>query len=328
MVSNKLPKSFSFVNNFKRYDGNPILHPQGEFAADCIFNPGAVATKDGITMLCRCINFGEIPKGYNWSVSSLVFANSTDGFNFTLQKEAFLTAGDSDYQGGFEDPRLVWLAEDELYVLSYTGVHNYTNTVGMLAVSKDLKNWDFYGECLPGRAIAITPTRINGEYYAYFGNSHLFLAHSKDLKNWVVEDRPAISPRKDLFDGILCEAVAAPIINDDGILLLYNGSVGGDFNDTVSRNLINENGERVYGFRGRYSPCCYSIGWALFDRNDPSKLIARSDEPILKPEMPYESYGIAPYTIFGNALVKHNGKWIIYYGCADNRIAAAYADCD
>ncbi len=24
---------------------------------------------------------------------------------------------------------------------------------------------------------------------------------------------------------------------------------------------------------------------------------------------------------FGNALVKHNGKWIIYYGCADNRIA-------
>lgn len=326
MISNKLPESFSFVNNFKRYSGNPILHPQGKFAADCIFNPGAVSDGNEVTMLCRCINFGEIPQSYNWSISSLVFAHSKNGFDFTLEKEPFLSASNTPYKGGFEDPRLVWLPEEKLYVLSYTGVYSCSNTVGMLALSKDLKTWEFLGERLPGRAIAITSTRINGEYYAYFGNSGIFLAHSKDLKNWTVEKEPVISPRKNFFDDDLCEAVASPIINDDGILLLYNGSSSGEFNSKIVKNVKNDKGEYVYGFRGRYSPCCYSIGWALFDKNDPSKLLARSDEPILKPETPYESYGIAPYTIFGNALVYHNKKWIIYYGCADNRIAAAVSE--
>lgn len=326
MISNKLPDSFAFVNDFKRYEGNPILHPQGEFSADCIFNPGAVSTGDEVVMLCRCINFGEVPKGYNWSVSSLVFARSKDGFNFTLDKEPFLAAGDSEYKGGFEDPRLVWLPEEKLYVLSYTGVRSCNDTVGMLAISKDLKNWDFLGEKIPGRAIAISPIKINGEYYAYFGNSGIFLAHSKDLKNWIVEEKPVISQRKDMFDDCLCEAVAAPIINDDGILLLYNGCSNGEFNKKVCKNMINDKNEAVFGFRGKYCPCCYSVGWALFDRNDPSKLIARSTEPFLVPQTPYESYGIAPFTIFGNAVVYHKGKWIIYYGCADNRIAAAVSE--
>lgn len=326
MVTNQLPKSFAFVNSFKRYSGNPILHQQGALAADCIFNPGAVATKSGVEMLCRCINFKEMPKGFNWSVSSLVFAHSQNGFDFTLQNKPFLTVGNSCYQGGFEDPRLVFLPEEGLYALSYTGVYNYSKTVGMLALSKNLVDWDFLGECLPGRSIAITDRRINGEYYAYFGNSSIFLAHTKDLKNWVVEETPAISPRPNLFDNFLCEAVAAPIINNDGILLLYNGAATGKFNDTIAHNMVNETGERVYGFRGKHAPCCYSIGWALFERNNPAKLIARSTEPILTPQLPYECYGIAPYTVFGNALVNFNGRWILYYGCADSRIAAAVSD--
>lgn len=104
-------------------------------------------------------------------------------------------------------------------------------------------------------------------------------------------------------------------------------SADGAFHDKVAHNLMDDHGKPAYGFRGRHAPCCYSVGWALFDRNDPKKLIARSDEPILKPETPYECYGIAPYTVFGNALIKHHDKWIMYYGCSDNRIAAVVADC-
>ena len=71
---------------------------------------------------------------------------------------------------------------------------------------------------------------------------------------------------------------------------------------------------------------CYSIGWALFDRNDPTRLIARCDDSFLKPELPYELYGIAEYTAFGEGLVRFDGKYILYYGCSDTRIAAAIAE--
>lgn len=42
----------------------------------------------------------------------------------------------------------------------------------------------------------------------------------------------------------------------------------------------------------------YSVGWALFDHNDPTKLIARSTEPFLSPEKLYEFFGISDFTCF------------------------------
>ena len=70
----------------------------------------------------------------------------------------------------------------------------------------------------------------------------------------------------------------------------------------------------------------YSIGWALFDRNDPTRLIARCDEPVIVPDHLYEFYGVADFTCFSSGLVEFKGKHILYYGCADMRISAAYAE--
>ena len=64
----------------------------------------------------------------------------------------------------------------------------------------------------------------------------------------------------------------------------------------------------------------------MFDRNDPTKLIDRSEDSFLKPEFPYELYGIAEYTTFGEGLVELDGKYILSYGCSDTRIAAAIAE--
>ena len=314
-----LPKSFSFVNNFKKYDGNPILRPHGDIAADCIFNPGAVVHGDEITMLCRCINFSEPVSKDNWSVSTITYAHSSDGLNFKLDTKPFLCSdNDSMYKGGFEDPRLVWIEEEKLYVLTYTGVIYNKNTVGLLALSHDLKEWEFCGEVFQGRAIAITDRKINGKYWAYYGNTSIYMAYSEDLKNWELCERTAIDPRPGYFDSTLCEAVSAPVINDDGILLMYNGAASGKYRSDM--------GERVNGFRGNVEDDCYSIGWALFDRNEPTKLIARSEQPILEPEYAYELYGISEYTTFGNALINFNGRWYLYYGCSDTRIAVAISE--
>lgn len=314
-----LPKSFSFVNRFVKWEGNPILRPQGEIATDCIFNPGAVSTENEIIMLCRCINFSTPKPAENWSVSTLTFAHSKDGLNFKLDDVPFLSPDKNPvYEGGFEDPRLVWIPDENLYVLTYTGVVSKRNTVGLLALSHDLKNWEFCGEVLPGRAIAVTDRKINGKYWAYYGNSDIFLAYSEDLRHWETCPVPALTPRPGYFDAVLCEAVSAPVITDDGIMLMYNGATDGNYRMAL--------GERVGGFRRAVNDHCYSIGWALFDRNDPTKLIARSEAPVIEPQYPYELYGISEYTTFGNALVKFKNKWYLYYGCSDTRIAVAVAD--
>ncbi len=53
--------------------------------------------------------------------------------------------------------------------------------------------------------------------------------NSKDLRKWEICPDTVIDPRPDHFDGVLCEAVSAPVINDDGILLMYNGAVDGEY---------------------------------------------------------------------------------------------------
>ena len=270
-------------------------------------------------MICRCIDFSRPADGNNWSVSTLAWARSRDGLNFELDEKPFLDPEKgSPYPGGFEDPRLVYIPEEKLYVLTYTGVEGRYRTPGMAALSKDLENWEFLGECFPGRAVSLTDRRIDGKYRAYYGNSGIFLAWSDDLRTWHTDEVPVLRPRKGHFDELLCESVCAPVINDDGILLLYNGAAGFEYKKALSKG--------TYRFRGEIEDATYSIGWALFARNDPSKLISRSDDSFLKPELAYEMYGITGYTDFGSGMVDFGGRKILYYGCADTRIAAAISE--
>ncbi len=317
-VLNQLPKEFKWVNNFKRYKGNPILRPQGELAADQIFNPAAIVHNDKVGLLCRCINYNDKPKKYNWSVSSLVWAWSDNGTDFVLDKEPFLKADENSvYGGGFEDPRLVWLPEEELYVLTYTGVRSYIETPGLIALSKDLKNWEFCGEAFPDRAVCIIPKKIDGKYWAYYGNSSIFISWSYDLKTWHTDRKPVLNTREGMFDGHICESVAPPIVSDNGILLMYNGATP----DRENYDYVNKLG--ITEYLAHRTESRYSIGWALFDPQNPTKLISRCNEPILEPTELYELFGHVGFTIFGCGLVKFNSKYHLYYGSNDNRVCVA-----
>ena len=71
----------------------------------------------------------------------------------------------------------------------------------------------------------------------------------------------------------------------------------------------------------------YSIGWALFDRNDPTRLIARCDEPRdCSAIISMNSTELQTSPASPPVLVEFKGKHILYYGCADMRISAAYAE--
>ena len=333
-IAKTLPAEFDWVRNFKKYDGNPIIRPQGKWAADMIFNPAAIVKDGRVGLLCRAVNLEEKTGGSEWSVSSLIWAWSDDGYEFTLDEKPFLhptvawpLAGKCQYPGGFEDPRIVFIPEEKLYVLCFTGVRHIPatategerwHTPALIAWSKDLKNWEWGPETFPNRAVCITPQKVNGRYWAYWDNSTLKTSWSEDLRTWHHTGNSAIRQRNGMFDSVLCEAVASPIMGESGILLLYNGAMGGE-----QRTNYMSRWTKCYA-KGNFN--VYQVGWALFDKNNPERPIARSAEPIVSPTEPFERFGFVNGTVFASGLVNFKGKWFLYYGCADNRIAVAVAE--
>ena len=125
------------------------------------------------------------------------------------------------------------------------------------------------------------------------------VASSTHLTSWTEAlDGPVLPRRAGRFDSRVVEPGPPPIMTRDGILLVYNGA-----------------DDRLV----------YRVGWALFDRRDPTRLLARSDEPIFTPEREWERQGQVPNVVFVEGLVRDGARWLFYYGGADTAVGVAEA---
>jgi predicted GH43/DUF377 family glycosyl hydrolase len=94
-------------------------------------------------------------------------------------------------------------------------------------------------------------------------------------------------------------------LTDKGILLLYNGMN------------LDEGGDPLLA-KG-----AYCSGQVLFDASDPTKVLDRLEKNFMMPDKPYETEGQINQDCFIEGLVPFQGKWFLYYGTADSRIAVA-----
>ncbi|PYV94672.1 MAG: glycosidase, partial [Acidobacteria bacterium] len=69
----------------------------------------------------------------------------------------------------------------------------------------------------------------------------------------------------------------------------------------------------------------YRTAVAVFDRNNPSKLLWRSDEPLFAPEKEWEKIGQVPNVVFVEGMVRRHNRYLFYYGAADKYIGIAEA---
>ena len=149
----------------------------------------------------------------------------------------------------------------------------------------------------------------------YWGEGVVRLATSDDLIHWKPledgsgEPLAVLAKREGRFDSSFPETGPPPILTGEGIVVLYNGKnapSGGD---------------------PSLGPNAYAAGEALFAADDPSKLIARTDRPVLQPEMPFEKTGqYAAGTTFAEGLVWFlRNQWLLFYGCADSMVGVAIA---
>ncbi len=316
---------------------DPITTKKVKWESMATFNPAAIVKEGKIHVLYRAEEkLGE--KEIGGHTSRLGMAVSTDGLTYKRNPQpVFYPANDgqkkNEWPGGVEDPRIVQTA-DGLYVLTYT---QWNRDIPRLAVatSRDLVKWEKHGpafaKALEGKYLnfesksgailthqegnKLVPTMVNGKYWMYFGVPFIGIATSSDLINWEpLEDGEGkllhiLSPRVGYFDAWLVEAGPPALMTEHGIVVLYNAGNSAALGDTLL-------GDRVY-----------SGGQALYDLKNPMKLLARSEEPFIKPEMPYEKSGqYKDGTTFLEGLVFFQDKWFLYYGTADSRVGVVVWD--
>ena len=300
------------------------------------FNPAAVVKDDSIRVLYRAEEkLGE--KEIGGHTSRIGLAVSPDGRAYDRKSQPIFYPDHDDqrkfeWTGGTEDPRIVE-TEDGTYVLTYTQWNREVPRLA-LATSKDLKNWKKHGpifenyqdgkyhhqetksgaivtELKDGKLVA---TKINGKYWMYFGVPHIWLASSTNLIDWEpVEDyagnlAPVLSPRPGYFDSWLVEAGPPPVLTENGIVVLYNAGNSQNIGEAGLANRV------------------YTGGQALFDAQEPWKLLDRTDQPFIRPELPFEKSGqYQDGTTFIEGLVYFNDTWYLYYGTADSMVGVVTA---
>jgi predicted GH43/DUF377 family glycosyl hydrolase len=297
-----------------RLSVDPITSPKGDtFESAGTFNPSVVKQDGKFVMLYRAQDRN--------GTSSLGYATSDDGIHFTRRPEPVMVS-ETPYEkgGGVEDPRLQEFGDT--FYLTYTGYNNVDGAAAdkkdaqlCLATSTDLVHWQRRGVIIPSfkgkwnvkwtKSGAIAPEKINGKYWMYYladakgKDTQMGVAYSDDLLHWTEAlDHPVLASRPGSFDSQVVEPGPAPIMTPQGIFLIYNGA---------DDKLV------------------YSTGWVLFDKNDPTKVLARSAEPVFGPEKEWEKVGQVPNVVFVEGMVRDGNRWLFYYGAADKNIGVATA---
>jgi predicted GH43/DUF377 family glycosyl hydrolase len=239
---------------------------------------------------------------YLTTLSHLSLVCSDDGINFYQPDGYPLLQGEGPNEVfGIEDCRVSLI--DDTYYLTYTAVSEHGVGVGM-RTTKDWKIFEKHGMIIPphNKDCAIFEEKINDKFYALhrpssvdLGGNYIWLAESPDGIHWG-NHKCLIKTRKNSWDSKRVGAGAAPIKTEKGWLEIYHGA----------------DADHKYG-----------LGAFLMDLNDPAKVIAQSDDPIMEPIEEYELCGFFGKVVFTNGHVINGDELTIYYGAADEVVCAA-----
>lgn len=295
----------------RRSSHNPILSPIQNHAweSKAVFNPAAWYDGHIVHLIYRA-------QGED-NTSVFGYASSQDGLSLSerlpepvyVPRENFEQKLVPGGNSGCEDPRLTEL-NGTLY-MCYTAYDGKNPPrVALTAIStNDFKNkrWNWSAPKLlspPGqddKDSALFPKKINGQYAILHRlGQGICLDFSKDLnfgENRWLGGAHMMNPRDDSWDSVRIGIAAPPIETKIGWLLLYHG---------ISHHAK------------------YRLGAALLDLKNPTKVLARTDEPILEPELPYEKFGQVPQVVFPCGAAVMNEILFVYYGAADTVIGAAH----
>lgn len=292
-------------NVFQRSTNNPILTADHwPYPAHTVFNPGATRLKDGTTvLLCRVEDFR--------GMSHLTVARSQNGIDgWEIDPEPTLCPNPEVYpeeMWGLEDPRIVFMPEEDKYFITYTA---YTRSGPGVAImtTTDFRTFERGGIIMQpdDKNAALLPRRFDGNYVLLHRpvtdrSAGIWIARSPDLVNWGSHELLLPARRGGWWDANRIGLACPPIETDRGWLVFYHG--------------VRTNGAGVL----------YRVGLALFDLEHPEIGLLRGDAWLFGPEEPYELDGDVGRVVFpcGYTIGDDGETLNIYYGAADTSIGLA-----
>jgi predicted GH43/DUF377 family glycosyl hydrolase len=209
-------------------------------------------------------------------------------------------------RGGLEDLRLVRFDHgggDFEWIGTYTA-YSGSSIRSELLRTHDFRNFTLepiLGKAGRNKGMALFPEKIGGKYtmVGRQDGKNLFLLTSDKLDQWDEEGALLMEPAYP-WEFIQIGNCGSPILTDHGWLLLTHG---------------------VGAMRK------YALGAALLDRDDPSKVLARSREPVLTAENADRS-GYVPNVVYTCGALRVGDRLLIPYGISDSAVGFATSRID
>lgn len=292
---------------------NPLLKPISDHSWESFatFNWCPIQDKKKVHCVYRAVSDVEYLHEKELRVSTIGYAQSEDGHHFEDRRQ--LVVPEHDWEKfGCEDPRVTKIGDK--YYIFYTALSTFPfGPEGIkvaVAVTKDFKEIEEKHLVTPfnAKAMVLFPEKIGGKYVAMLSvhtdtpPAVTAIARFDSIDQiWSYEyweewhkniaDHDFILKRKDTDQ---VEIGSAPLRTKDGWLLIYS-HIQNYYSD-----------RKIFGIEA-----------LLLDLDDPSRIIARTDGPLIVPEETYEEFGQVPNTVFPSGSFIHGKRLFIYYGATD-----------
>ncbi len=232
---------------------------------------------------------------------------------------------------GAADPRVTYRRADKTYYLTWDNCTNncFPHRSTLLSTSKnpfDPKGWTLHGPVIPGAYTAGVSLLFRDEgvlagtpHLAFVADSvnagSLVLAESKDGITWTLapnsSGRLFMKGREGCWDAPGVAAGPQPErLSTGDFLYIYNVDTG-------------------YPYHPNPVGRC-AIGWAILDGEDPTRIVARSDSPLLTAVFPWEQCPVKNSTcqetmvVFSTGLKPlGNDEFLVVYGGGDTDVGLA-----
>jgi predicted GH43/DUF377 family glycosyl hydrolase len=291
-----------------------------------VFNPGVVATDQGIVLLVRVAEHAKerrpgqtaLPRWdfhsrrivLDWEsndalvpVDIRVVRRKRDGLVRrridSIEDVRFEPVNENE-EFGVEDPRITCI-EDRFY-FTYVAVSRH-GVATALASTADFKSFERHGIIFApeNKDVVLFPERIGGFYYALhrpngaspFTKPEMWLASGPDLMHWGANAH--FLGGTEGWDIGRVGAGTPPLRTSAGWMEIYHG------------NSRREQDKEVGS---------YSAGVLLMDLENPRRILGAAGN-VFVAETEYERQGFVPNVVFPTGIVQRGEHVLVYYGAAD-----------
>lgn len=329
--------------------------PGNALETEGVLNPATARGADGeLYIYPRLVSAGNVSR------IGIARVELADGIPTGVERLGVVLEADRGWEhgtshGGVEDPRITTIPALGLHVMTYVAF-GPLGPRPALAVSEDARSWRRLGpiqfgyedaldtdlNLFPNKDVLLFPEPVPGpDGEPAFALLHrpmwdLEFARAGErapLPAGVTDDRasiwisymPVADVERDLaalarpighrfvagpaydWERLKIGAGPAPLRVDEGWLLIHHGVSG----EVVGSAFTPQN--TVF----------YSAGAMILDPADPSRVLARTDVPLIAPETAEEVVGTVGNVVFPTAIERIGGEDFVFYGMADSKIGVA-----